>query len=506
MLEVKVGDNLSLEILFEVLKGKAVKLILTDEVKEKVLKGRKIIENILSSDRAVYGVNTGFGSLATSIISNDELDKLQENLIKSHDAGAYPIMPKRLCKLAFLIRINTLATGHSGIRLELLEQLIDLFNKDIIPAIPAKGSLGASGDLAPLAALVSALMKKGLIWQKEELLEAEILDFKPITLKAKEGLALINGTPVTASVLVEVLYRFWQLFKLSLIVSALSLEAYKGHIYPFLEKVHELKPFNYQKQVARIIVDLLENSQLINWSREHEFVQDPYSFRCVPQVLGACGEVINRLQDLLTIEINSVTDNPLVFFDGDVISGGHFHAEMLGFFGENLKLALTEMASISEKRLNNLITKSMSRGLPPFLIENSGVNSGFMIAHYTVAALLNEMKVLATPSLVDTIPTSAGQEDHVSLANNTARIAHKISENCERILVTELLADLQALKLRLKEKKYKLSRPAGILLEDFGGKLFLEEDNNIRYYIDYLMSKKDFYLEKVFENVGNLLA
>ncbi len=406
------------------------------------------IDEIVAKGDAAYGINTGFGKLAKTRIPDDQLELLQRNLILSHSVGSGELVSDEVVRLILAMKIASLARGVSGIRASVIDSMIAMYNAGIMPTIPVKGSVGASGDLAPLSHMTLALLGEGdarvngkLVPAKEALAAAGI---KPVVLAAKEGLALINGTQVSTALALNGLFLAERLLEAGTITGSLSVDAAKGSDAPFDSRIHSSRGQPGQIATAQIYRSLLEGSEirqshLVNDER----VQDPYCLRCQPQVMGACLDIINNAARTLLIEANAVTDNPLVFVEtGEVISGGNFHAEPVAFAADTLALAIAEIGSISERRIALLIDSSIS-GLPPFLVPSSGLNSGFMIAHVTAAALASENKSHAHPSSVDSIPTSANQEDHVSMATYGARRLHEMAHNTATIIGIELLAAAQ---------------------------------------------------------------
>ncbi|MBX3560426.1 MAG: histidine ammonia-lyase [Sphingomonas sp.] len=403
------------------------------------------VGRIVASGRTVYGINTGFGLLANTRIPADRLEELQRNLILSHSAGLGDPLEPRIVRLMMALKVIGLARGHSGIRREVIERLLALIAADALPVVPSQGSVGASGDLAPLAHMSAALIGEGRIALGGDILPAAEaltrLGQKPLTLGPKEGLALINGTQASTAIALDVLFTAERIFASALVSGALSTDALKGTDAAFDPRIHAARGQPGQIAVAEVLRTLLDGSAIRHSHDDCERVQDPYSFRCQPQVMGAALDLIRNAARTLEIEANAVSDNPLLFGE-DALSGGNFHAQPVAFAGDILAMALCEIGSIAERRLGVLIDPKMS-GLPPFLIEDSGVNSGFMIAQVTAAALVSENKSLAFPASVDTIPTSAGQEDHVSMATHGALKARRIAHNAAGVIGIELLAAAQ---------------------------------------------------------------
>ena len=405
------------------------------------------VARILESGRTVYGVNTGFGLLAQTRIPADRLTELQRNLILSHCCGLGEALPDRIVRLMLALKVNGLARGYSGVRRMLVHRLLVLLQEGALPVVPSQGSVGASGDLAPLAHLSAPLIGEGSLKLGGEIMPASAalarLGLEPLRLGPKEGLALINGTQASTAIALDALFAGERVFASALISGALSLDALKGTDTAFDARIHEARGQPGQIAVATLLLDLIRDSEIRRSHADCPRVQDPYSFRCQPQVMGAALDLLRNSARTLRIEANAVSDNPLLFGD-DALSGGNFHAQPVAFAADVMALALCEIGSISERRLAVLIDPKMS-GLPPFLVEDSGVNSGFMIAQVTAAALVSENKSLAFPASVDTIPTSAGQEDHVSMATHGALKARRIARNAAGVIGVELLAAAQGI-------------------------------------------------------------
>ncbi|HEU0133466.1 MAG TPA: histidine ammonia-lyase [Allosphingosinicella sp.] len=405
------------------------------------------VGRIVASGRTVYGVNTGFGLLAQTRIPDERLAELQRNLVLSHSCGLGEDLSRPVVRLAMATKVIGLARGHSGVRREVVERLLALLEADALPCIPAQGSVGASGDLAPLGHLSAAMLGEGRIALKGRIMPAGAalreLGLEPLVLGPKEGLALINGTQISTAVALDTLFAAERVFATALISGALSLDALKGTDSAFDARIHEARGQKGQIEVAAVLRRLIEGSEIRHSHDDCPRVQDPYSFRCQPQVMGACLDLLRNVTRTLRIEANAVTDNPLLFPEsGDSISGGNFHAEPVAFAADILAMAMCEVGSISERRTAVLVDPKMS-GLPPFLVEDSGVNSGFMIAQVTAAALVSENKSLAWPASVDTVPTSGNQEDHVSMATHAATKARRIAANAAGVVGIELLAAAQ---------------------------------------------------------------
>lgn len=429
------------------------------------------VENILAEGRTAYGINTGFGLLASTRIAPADLEKLQRSLVLSHAAGVGEALDDDLVRLILLLKVNSLARGFSAIRRQVIEALIGLINAEVYPHIPLKGSVGASGDLAPLAHLSLVLIGESKARYRGQWLPARealaVAGLEPITLAAKEGLALLNGTQVSTAYALRGLFEGEDLFAAATVCGGLSVEAMLGSRAPFDARIHAARGQRGQIDVAAAYRELLTASSEVSRSHANcDKVQDPYSLRCQPQVMGACLTQLRQAAEVLEVEANAVSDNPLVFAEeGDVISGGNFHAEPVAMAADNLALALAEIGALSERRTSLMMDRHMSQ-LPPFLVENGGVNSGFMIAQVTAAALASDNKALAHPASVDSLPTSANQEDHVSMAPNAGKRLWAMAENVRGILAIEWLGACQGLDFRhgLKSSE-RLERARSLLRE-----------------------------------------
>ena len=447
---VITGKDLTLEQVVAVARNNA-EVALSQEAKDNVLRSRKVVDDIIAEKKVVYGVTTGFGSFCNTVIKTEESKTLQKNLIVTHAVGAGDPLPKDVSRAIMLLRVNNLAKGFSGVRMETLQTLIDMLNMGVTPVIPEKGSLGASGDLAPLSHMVLPMLGLGVAEYKGEVTDGATAMKKAgiptIELTEKEGLALINGTQVMNAVGALTMYDTLNLVKVADVACALSFEAQNGVIDALQPRMHTVRPHQGQMDSAAIINHLLEGSK--NVTRQGEIkVQDAYSLRCAPQVHGASKDAINYVKEQIEIEMNSVTDNPIIFADTmEGISGGNFHGQPMALSFDFLGIALSEIANISERRLERLVNPALS-GLPAFLVENGGLNSGFMIVQYSAASLVSENKVLAHPASVDSIPSSANQEDHVSMGTIAARKANTIMKNVRRVLAMELMCACQAIDLR----------------------------------------------------------
>jgi histidine ammonia-lyase len=450
-------ENVTIEELLGILNGRK-HLSLSSESVALINKCRSYLDNKLENSSApIYGITTGFGSLYNKTISRDQLNKLQENLVMSHACGTGPVVMDEIVRLMLLLKILALSKGMSGVQLLTVQRLIDFFNEGISPVVYEQGSLGASGDLAPLAHLILPLLGEGeAIYNGKKLNSGTLLKkfgWTPIELQSKEGLALLNGTQFMSAYGVYIIALAERLSAFADIVSAISLEAYDGRPDPFFKSVHEIRPHKGQIETARFFRKILKGSQLIERNKPH--VQDPYSFRCIPQVHGASKDTIRYAKSVILTEINSVTDNPTIFPDEDlIVSGGNFHGQPLALVFDFLAIALSELGSISERRVYRLI--SGQRELPEFLVANPGLNSGFMIPQYTAASIVSQNKQLSTPTSVDSIPSSNEQEDHVSMGANGATRLLRVAENLEKLIAIELFTAVQALDFRrpLKSSEY----------------------------------------------------
>ena len=442
-------DVLSLEAIQEIIYQHKT-LELSEEARVNIQKCRDYLDaKMEANETPIYGINTGFGSLCNIKISNENLSKLQENLVKSHACGTGEEVPSEIVKLMLLLKIQSLSYGYSGVQLITVLRLIDFYNNDILPVIYTQGSLGASGDLAPLAHLSLPLLGEGeVFYNGKKMFTSQVMkqfDWKPIVLQSKEGLALLNGTQFMSAYGTRILLKAIKFSYLADLIGTISLEGFDGRQEPFNELIHFIRPHKGQIITANRVNEFLEGSEIISQSKAH--VQDPYSFRCIPQVHGASKDAIDYVKKVFKTEINSVTDNPNVFIESDqIISGGNFHGQPLAIALDFLAIALSELGSISERRTYQLI--SGSRNLPPFLVDNPGLNSGFMIPQYTAASIASQNKQLATPASVDSIVSSNGQEDHVSMGANAATKALRIMDNLERILAIELMNASQAIGFR----------------------------------------------------------
>ena len=447
------NSNLSLKDIYFLLENPE-KIKLNDSLKTKINQSFNRAQKMAKDPKPIYGINTGVGPLCTTKISPEETKSLQRNLLLSHSVGVgNPISPE-LSRRMLLCKMKALARGFSGISLDLLDRLIYFLQHNLTPVVPEKGSVGASGDLAPLAHLFLPVIGEGFFWNGNEKIKSKTVlkqhKLKPLDLNAKEGLALINGTQFILAHAIKAISKLDYLMDLADLAAAMSLEGFQGSLAPFRKELHELRPYKGSIKVANRISNLLDNSPNSNSHIDCDRVQDPYSIRCTPQVHGASRNALNHLKELVAIEINSVTDNPIILDDNSAISGGNFHGQPLALALDYLKIAASEIGNISDRR-SYLLLEGL-HGLPPMLTENPGLNSGFMITQYTTAALVSENKSLCFPASVDSIPTGMGQEDHVSMGSISARICLEVINNLEKILAIELLHSAQSLEFRRPNK------------------------------------------------------
>ncbi len=508
-MELLIGNKkLTLEDLINVTRnGYEVKI--SEEAKEKVAIARKLVDDYVEEGKISYGITTGFGKFSDSIISKEETATLQRNLIISHACGVGNPLPIDQVRGIMLLRVNNLIQGHSGIRQKVLDLLVEMINKGVTPYIPEKGSLGASGDLAPLSHMVLVMLGLGKAYYKGELYTGEEAlkkaKIKPIkSLSSKEGLALINGTQVMTSVGAHTVYDAINLMKHLDVAASLSMEALNGIICAFDPRIQEVRGHLGQINTAKNVNKILKNSTSITKQGELR-VQDPYALRCTPQVHGASKDALNYIKDKVEIEMNAVTDNPIIFpTENEVLSGGNFHGQPMALPFDFLGIALAEMANISERRLERLVNPSLNNGLPAFLVENGGVNSGFMIVQYSAASLVSENKVLAHPASVDSIPSSANQEDHVSMGTIAARKANEILGNVRKVIAMEILAACQGIDLRDVKRLGKGTNEAHTLVREIVE--YYDKDRVMYIDIEKVeeLIKTNKIVEKVEENVGKL--
>jgi len=479
-MEFKISPkNLTIEEVVEIL-NTDVKLCLSDKSIDLITNCRKYLDRKLENNTSpIYGITTGFGSLHNITISTDQLNRLQENLVVSHACGIGAVVREDIVRLMLLLKIHGLSLGNSWVQLETVKRLIDFFNEKITPVVYEQGSLGASGDLAPLAHLVLPLLGKGEVTYKGKRYESDTIlkqfGWSPMELKSKEGLALLNGTQFMGAYGVYTVAMAERLSAIADVTSAISLEAYDGRIDPFYEQINSIRPHKGQVNTAKIFRKILKGSQLISRAKAH--VQDPYSFRCIPQVHGASKDAIQYAKSVILTEINSVTDNPTIFPDKDlIVSGGNFHGQPLALVFDFMAIALAELGSISERRVYRLIAGQ--RGLPEFLVANPGLNSGFMIPQYTAASIVSQNKQLCSPSSVDSIPSSNEQEDHVSMGANGATRLLRVAENLEKILAIELFTAVQALEFR---RPLKSSEFIEDVVKSYREKIPFVKDDRVMY-------------------------
>lgn len=454
------GKSLKLEQIEKFISDN-VKIQLTAESKKRVKLARALVDKWVSTDEVIYGITTGFGEFANIKISQENIELLQHNLIVSHSVGVGDPLPPFIVKIMMLLRVNALAQGHSGIRLTTLQLLIDMINNNIIPVIPSQGSVGSSGDLAPLSHLVLAMIGKGKVQTFNKVTDSSTETtkpvnaksalkkngFKPVILSAKEGLALINGTQMMTAFAAYISIHAKKLLKYSDIAGALSHEALRGTDKAYDKRIHELRPFTGQKNTAQNMLNLIKGSEIrTSHLKDDVRVQDSYSIRCIPQIHGASKDAVEYVCSKVEIELNSVNDNPLIFPEqGDHLEGGNFHGQPMALAMDFMGIALSELANVSERRIERLTNGSLS-DLPRFLAVKGGLNSGLMIAQYTAASLVSENKVLAHPASVDSIPTSANQEDHNSMGSIAARKCHQILKNVQKVIAIEFLTAAQGIE------------------------------------------------------------
>ncbi len=501
------GNDLNLDGFIRVARHHEL-VVLSDEAIIKIKSSNEEIKTILKSGKTVYGINTGFGKMSDIVISQDHLTQLQFKLLKSHACGVGPHFNEEVVRGIMLLRVNALAKGYSGVRLEVLEQIILYLNQNLIPAIPEQGSLGASGDLAQLSHMGLTLLGYGEVYYQGKLIPTKdalnLLEIKPLSfLEAKEGLSLINGTQAMMAVGAITLFDAWDLLKLADIASALSLEALLGVKDAFHENVHLARGHEGQIATAEHIRRLIENSTFVTKQGEIR-VQDAYSLRCLAAVHGASRDALNYITEKVEIEMNAATDNPLIFGSDLVISGGNFHGQPVALPFDFLKIALCELGSISERRIERLVNPQLNQGLPAFLATNPGLNSGFMIVQYSAASLVSENKSLSHPASVDSIPSSGNQEDHVSMGTIAARGARNILANVERIIGMELLTAAQAIDLRPKRQ---LGVGTQVAYDIIRQKIAFVSEDQIMYYLlndIHELVKEKVILQAVENKVGTL--
>jgi len=473
------NDVLSLSKIDTIIKNNS-QLELSENSAKQIVDCRNYLdEKIKKQEAPIYGINTGFGSLYNKTIPKSELENLQTNLVMSHACGVGEQVPKQIVKIMLLLKIQSISYGHSGVQLETVNRLIYFFNNNILPVVYQQGSLGASGDLAPLAHLSLPLLGMGEVHYNGKIISGKELykqiNLKPIILQSKEGLALLNGTQFMSSFAVWSALKSEQLSKMANLVSVMSLESYDGRIEAFNPNIHKVRAHKGQVETAAFVTETLQGSNIISQYKEH--VQDPYSFRCIPQVHGASADTIEYVTSVFAKEINSVTDNPTIFPDEDlIISGGNFHGQPLAVTMDYLAIALAELGNISERRIYQLI--SGKRGLPSYLVKNPGLNSGFMIAQYSAASIVSQSKQLCMPASVDSIESSQGQEDHVSMGANAATKLYRVVKNLEKVIAIELFTAAQALEFR---RPLKSSEKIEKLFIDFRKEIDFIDNDIIMY-------------------------
>ncbi len=485
------GESLSVEDSVRIVSDD-IKINLSRSAKKNIMASRDLVDEWIEKDKVIYGITTGFGEFKDVIIPKKDRIKLQRNLILSHSAGVGSYIPDHIVRLMLLFRINSLSKGYSGIRLELVEHLIKVFNSGLIPLVPSQGSVGSSGDLAPLSHLALTLLGEGYCKLDGKILESKIAlkkaGLKPIDLYSKEGLALINGTQMMSAYTCMALYEASHLSKLADISGSLSLDALRGTSKAFSERLQKVRPHKGQLKSAKNLRKLLQGSEIMESHKNCGKVQDAYSLRCMPQVHGSIKDTIEYCRGVLETEINSVTDNPLIFPEsGEHIEGGNFHGEPIALIADFLSIAITELGNISERRTARLVDGSIS-GLPWFLTSEGGLNSGLMIAQYTAAAVVSENKVLSHPASVDSIPTSANQEDHNSMGSISSRKCFDIVNNTRKVIAIEFLCAVQGIDFLRPLKSGKGSEAAY---------------SHIRKYSDHI--KEDVILDEEINNIAGII-
>ena len=503
------GNTMTIDDIIRVARqGEQVEI--AEDAMARVKKSREYVDRLVAEERIVYGVTTGFGKFSDVHISKSETETLQKNLIMSHACGTGPIFPEETVRAIMLLRANALAKGYSGIHPQTLQSLVDLINHGVHPVIPEKGSLGASGDLAPLAHMTLPLIGMGEACYKGERMDGEEAlrraGLKPVVLTAKEGLALINGTQVLTATGALAAYDAWQLSTLCDIAAAMTGEAFNVITDAYMEELHTVRPHKGQLDTAANLRRILADSKRTSHQGEIR-VQDAYSLRCVPQIHGASKDAISYVLEKIAIEINSVTDNPIILPELDLaLSGGNFHGQPMALPFDFLGIAAAELANVAERRIERLVNPSLS-GLPPFLTGNGGLNSGFMIAQYAAAALVSENKVLAHPASVDSIPSSAGQEDHVSMGTIAARKARDICDNLSRVVAIELVAAAQGIDLNKKDNGKALGTGTKVAYDIVRGAVSMMTTDRVLYK-DFdamlVLVKSGAVVEAVEEAVGKL--
>jgi len=500
------GEHLTIKDVINVAR-EGFKVELSPEAVSKIKKSREYVDDLVEKEAVVYGITTGFGKFSDTYISREDTKALQRNLIVSHACSMGNPLPEEVVRGVMLLRANALAKGFSGIRLETVNTLLEMLNKGVHPIIPEKGSLGASGDLAPLANMVLVMLGEGeAIYKGERMPGKEAMEkagINTVELTSKEGLALINGTPVMTSIGALAVYDAMNLMKTADIIASMTLEALKGITDAFDERVHKARGQKGQMATARNVLRIVEGSNLTTKQGELR-VQDAYTLRCIPQIHGASRDAINYVKDIISIELNAATDNPLIFSEDDkVISGGNFHGQPIALAMDFLGIAISELANVSERRIERLVNPQLN-DLPAFLTKRGGLNSGFMITQYAAASMVSENKVLAHPASVDSIPSSANQEDHVSMGTTAARKARAILDNAEKVLAIEAFAASQAISFR---EDVELGKGTRHVYEEIRKNVPPVEDDRIMYVdMDKLdkMIKAGVFVKAVEEALGEL--
>ncbi len=502
------GQSLSIETVIQVAHDPSIQVLLNQDAVDRINKASEAVANFIETGQIAYGITTGFGAFKDRIIPIEDVEQLQENIIISHAVGVGDALDEATTRAMMLIRANTLAKGHSGIRLQVLELLLTLLNKNILPIIPEKGSLGASGDLAPLAHMALPLIGQGyVIYEGEVRPSAEVLEekkLKPVRLAAKEGLALTNGTTLMTAIGALMIHHAENVLKTANIAAAITLEAQNGTTRAYTRQIHEARPQFGQAETAATMRELLKNSDLTR-PDDPTNIQDAYTLRCVPQVHGAVAHALSYSKSVIETELNAVTDNPLLFWDENnqpfIVSGGNFHGEPLALALDFLAIAIADLGNMSERRIAKLIdSKPESKTYPDFLIAKGGVNSGFMLLQYTAAALASENKTLAHPSSLDSIPSSGNVEDHVSMGANSALHCREVIQNVSMIVAIELMSACQALDFRLQDRPNAImgegTHKAYQLLRQYVP--FFDADT---WYQPYMLTINDMVLEGEFASI-----
>ena len=506
---VLTGNDLDLEQLVAVTRNH-VEVEIDEKAIADVNKSREYVEEIVEEERVVYGINTGFGSLSRVSISKEDSAQLQENIIRTHASGFGNPLPEDEVRAVMLIRINSLLKGVSGIRLSTIELLLEMLNKNVVPFIPEKGSLGASGDLAPLAHMVLPMLGLGKAYYDGELLPGkeamQKAGLEPIELAAKEGLALINGTTVLTATGALALYDALKLSKIAYIAGAMACESSRGIIDAFWEELHTIRPHAGSLKTAENLRNILEGSTYVTHTAELR-VQDAYTFRCMPQIHGASKDTLEYVKEKVEIELNSATDNPIITHDGKVISGGNFHGELMAQPFDFLAIAVSELGNVSERRIERMVNTTLS-GMPSFLVKHPGLNSGFMITQYAAAALASENKTLSHPASVDSITSCENQEDFVSMGNWASRKVREVVKNTARILTTELMIAAQALDFRMEmeENKFELGKGTKVAHDIIRNQVaFIEDDSKIEIYEELEKAQELINSGKLLEEVEKVV-